>query len=72
MDVRTENEAAVKVLQRASRYQDREGKLVRVEHEVVQRETWLRTPNGWKPRMVDQIDLANRKRWIDGKLETNR
>jgi hypothetical protein len=58
-------------LQRASRYQDREGKLAHVEHEVMQRETWLRTPGGWKLRMVDQIDMANRKRWVDGKLQTN-
>jgi hypothetical protein len=63
------NEAAVRVLQRASRYQERDGKLRHVEHEVRQRETWIRTPTGWKMRKVDDIDLANRKRWIDGKLE---
>ena len=61
--------AAAKVTQRASRYQDREGKRVHVGHVVQQRETWVRTANGWKIRMVDQIDLANRKRWIDGVLE---
>jgi ketosteroid isomerase-like protein len=63
------DEMAVNVLQRASRYQEREGKLRRVEHEVTQRETWVRTPDGWKIRKVDQIDLKNRKRWIDGVLE---
>jgi hypothetical protein len=42
---------------------------VHVRHVVQQRETWVRTANGWKIRMVDQIDLANRKRWIDGVLE---
>lgn len=63
------NEAAVRVLQRASRYQEREGKLRKVEHEVRQRETWIRTPAGWRIRKVDEIDLAGRKRWIDGKLE---
>ncbi len=63
------DEAAVKVLQRASRYQDHEGKRVRVQHEVEQRETWRRTPQGWRIAMVDQIDLAHRKRWIDGVLE---
>jgi ketosteroid isomerase-like protein len=66
LEVRSADEVAVKVLQWASRYQDREGKRVHVEHEVRQRETWQRTPAGWKLRMVDQIDLANRKRWIDG------
>ncbi len=71
LEVRSKDEVAAKVLQRASRYQDREGKLAHVEHEVVQRETWNRTPQGWKLRMVDQIDLANRKRWIDGQLQPN-
>jgi ketosteroid isomerase-like protein len=61
--------AAAKVTQRASRYQDREGKRVHVRHVVQQRETWVRTADGWKIRTVDQIDLANRKRWIDGVLE---
>ena len=69
VELRSKDEAAVMVLQRASRYQDREGKRVRVEHEVRQRETWQRTPAGWKIRMVDHIDLANLKRWIDGELE---
>lgn len=66
---RSPDEAAVRVLQRASRYQNREGVRRRVEHEVRQRETWIRTPTGWKMRKVDEIDLANRKRWIDGQLE---
>lgn len=62
--------AAVRVLQKASRYQDREGKRVHVRHEVTQRETWRRTPQGWKIVKVDQIDLAGRKRWVYGVLET--
>lgn len=69
LETRSQDEVAVKVLQWASRYQDREGKRVHVEHEVRQRETWQRTPAGWKLRMVDQIDIPNRKRWIDGVLE---
>ena len=69
IEMRSKDEAAVKVLQWASRYQDRDGKRVHVEHEVRQRETWQRTPAGWKVRMVDQIDIPNRKRWIDGVLE---
>ena len=70
IEVISPDEIAVHVLQRASRYQEREGKLRRVEHEVTQRETWVRTPDGWKIRKVDQIDLKNRKRWIDGVLQT--
>lgn len=69
VEVRSQDEVAAHVVQRASRYQDRDGKRVHVEHEVRQRETWVRTPAGWKLRMVDQIDIANRKRWIDGVLE---
>ena len=72
IEVRSNDEVAAHVLQWASRYQDREGKRVHVEHEVRQRETWVRTPAGWKIRQVDQIDLANRKRWIDGVLETRK
>ena len=68
-DVLSPNEVAVRVLQKASRHQERDGKLRHVRHEVVQRETWVRTPAGWRIRKVDQIDLENRKRWIDGVLE---
>jgi ketosteroid isomerase-like protein len=69
IEVLSADEIAVQVLQRASRYQERDGKLRHVEHEVTQRETWIRTPDGWKISKVDQIDLAHRKRWIDGVLE---
>ena len=69
IEMKSPDEAAVRVLQRASRYQERDGKLRRVEHEVRQRETWIRTAAGWKIRKVDEIDLAHRKRWIDGVLE---
>ena len=70
MEMRSPDEAAVRVLQRVSRYQQRpDGKLHRVEHEVRQRETWVRTDRGWLLRKVDEIDLAHRKRWIDGVLE---
>lgn len=37
---------------------------------MTQRETWIRIARGWRLRMVDEIDLVNRKRWIDGLLET--
>lgn len=69
LELLSTDEAAAHVLQWASRYQEREGKLAHVVHEVRQRETWMRTPAGWKIRKVDQIDLANRKRWINGVLE---
>jgi hypothetical protein len=69
LEQRSPDEVAVRVLQRASRYQERDGRLRKVEHEVRQRETWIRTPSGWKLRKVDEIDLKNRKRWIDGVLE---
>lgn len=68
-EVRSGDEVVVRVLQKASRYQERDGKLRHVRHEVVQRETWVRPPAGWRIRKVDEIDLANRKRWIDGVLE---
>jgi len=70
-DFKSPDEVAVMTVQRASRYQERDGKLRNVEHEVTQRETWVKTPDGWKIRKVDQIDLAHRKRWIDGVLEKN-
>lgn len=47
VEVRSNDEAAVKVLQRASRYQDHDGKRVHVEHEVVQRrQLTIRDPRG--------------------------
>jgi ketosteroid isomerase-like protein len=72
VEYHSSDEVAVHVLQRVSRYQDRDGKRVHVVHEVRQRETWIRTPQGWRLRKVDQIDLAHRKRWVDGKLEAPR
>jgi len=69
IEIGSSDRAVVRVLQRASRYQEIDGKRRRVEHEVRQRETWIRTSQGWKIRMVDEIDLANRKRWIDGELQ---
>jgi ketosteroid isomerase-like protein len=68
-DIRSASEVAVMTIQRASRYQQRDGKLRHVEHEVTQRETWVRTADGWRIRKVDQIDLAHRKQWIDGELQ---
>jgi ketosteroid isomerase-like protein len=59
------NEVVVTVLQEASRQQELAGKLRKVNHEVVQRETWVRTPDAWKVKQVDSI--RDQKRWVDGK-----
>jgi ketosteroid isomerase-like protein len=67
IEIRSPDEAAVRVLQRASRYQQKDDGLHHVEHEVRQRETWVRTVSGWKVKKIDEIDLANRKVWDDGK-----
>ena len=58
------DEAAVTVFQEASRRQEVDGKLRTVETSVVQRETWVRTANGWKIRMVDNV--RDQRRWVDG------
>ena len=68
IEIRSSDEVAVRVLQRASRYQQRDDHLHHIEHEVRQREMWIRTATGWKVKKVDEIDLANRKVWDDGKL----
>lgn len=65
--VHSPDEAVVRVLQRGSRYQERDGHMAHVKHEVRQRETWIRTSSGWKVRKIDEIDLASRKVWEDGR-----
>jgi ketosteroid isomerase-like protein len=65
IEVRSDDEAAVIVFQHATRYQELAGKLRKNEHNVTQRETWRRTPAGWRIAMVDQVGIPNR--WIDGK-----
>jgi ketosteroid isomerase-like protein len=67
IDVRSADEVAVRVLQRGSRYREMDGQRRHVRHEVRQRETWIRTPAGWKVRRIDDIDLLNRRVWIDGR-----
>lgn len=64
IEMRGADEAAVTVFQQGSRRQEVDGKLRTVEHSVVQRETWVRTPDGWKIRMVDQV--RDQRRWVDG------
>ncbi len=57
--------AVAEVLQEASRMREMAGKLRKVETSVVQRETWARTPDGWKLKVVD--DVRDQKKFIDGK-----
>jgi ketosteroid isomerase-like protein len=64
IEMRGPDEAAVTVFQEGSRRQRVEGTLRTVRHSVIQRETWVRTPAGWKVRMVDQV--RDQKRWVDG------
>ncbi len=67
MEVRSADEVLVRVLQRGSRYREGNDGLRHVRHEVRQRETWIRTASGWKVRRIDDIDLANRKVWVNGR-----
>lgn len=57
--------AVAEVLQEATRYRELEGKRRRVDTSVVQRETWAKTPDGWKLKLVD--DVHDQKRFVDGK-----
>ncbi len=58
------DEAAVTVFQEGSRRQEVNGKMSTVAHSVIQRETWVRTKDGWKIRKVD--DVHDQRRWVDG------
>lgn len=57
--------AVAVVLQEVTRYREMEGKRRKVETSVVQRETWAKTPEGWKLKVVD--DVHDQRRWVDGK-----
>lgn len=48
-------EAVAVVHQQWSRMQMKKGKLRRVDTNAVQRETWIRTPDGWKLKLIDEI-----------------
>jgi hypothetical protein len=61
------NEALADVRQHSIRMMRRAGgKIERVENWVTQRETWIRTPAGWKIRRVDNI--RDQRVLIDGVL----
>jgi hypothetical protein len=64
IDSMSSDRATLQVLQRSSRYQELAGKRRRVDHDVTQRETWVRTPSGWRLHHVGEI--RDRHRWIDG------
>lgn len=55
----------VEVLQESSRTRLLEGKVRKVETSVVQRETWLKTDEGWKLKLVDNV--RDQKTVVDGK-----
>lgn len=57
--------AVAEVFQEASRYQDQAGKRRKVETSVIQRETWAKTSDGWKLKLVDNV--RDMKKFIDGK-----
>jgi hypothetical protein len=57
--------AVVEVFQEASRQRELAGKLRKVETSVLQRETWVKTPDGWKLKAVDNV--RDQKRFVDGK-----
>src|SRR3989442_6256244 len=57
--------AVVEVLQEVSRMREVAGKVRKVDTSVVQRETWAKTPDGWKLKSVDNV--RDQKRFVDGK-----
>ena len=63
----SENElvAVAEVFQEVSRQRDLAGKLRKVDTSVLQRETWVKTTDGWKLKSVDNI--RDQKRFVDGK-----
>ena len=57
--------AVVEVFQEVSRTRDLAGKARKVDTSVIQRETWAKTPEGWKLKSVDNV--RDQKRFVDGK-----
>lgn len=57
--------AVAEVLQEVSRQRELAGKMRKVETSVLQRETWAKTPGGWKLKLVDNV--REPKRFVDGK-----
>lgn len=57
--------AVAEIFQEVTRYRELAGKRRKVETSVMQRETWARTPEGWKLKSVDNV--RDQKRFVDGK-----
>jgi len=57
--------AVAEVVQQVTRMRELAGKARKVETSVEQRETWSKTPEGWKLKVVDNV--RNQKRFVDGK-----
>jgi ketosteroid isomerase-like protein len=57
--------AVAEVLQEVTRYRDLANKRRKVDTSVVQRETWTKTADGWKLKLVDNV--RDQKRLVDGK-----
>ena len=57
--------AVAEILQEATRYREDAGKRRKVDTSVLQRETWAKTPEGWKLKCVDNV--RDQKRYVDGK-----
>ena len=57
--------AVADVLQEATRYRELAGRRRKVDTSVLQRETWSKTTDGWKLKLVD--DVHDQKRFVDGK-----
>ncbi|HEX9926982.1 MAG TPA: hypothetical protein VGB02_00420 [Pyrinomonadaceae bacterium] len=57
--------AVVEVFQEAARFRELAGKRRKLETSVVQRETWSKTPEGWKLKLVDNV--RDQKSFVDGK-----
>ncbi len=57
--------AVAEVLQEAVRPRELAGKMRELRTTVVQRETWVKTPDGWKLKSVDNVHDG--KTFVDGK-----
>jgi SnoaL-like domain len=57
--------AVATVFQEVSRYRELAGKKRKIETSVVQRETWVKTADGWKLQFVD--DVHDQITIVDGK-----
>jgi hypothetical protein len=57
--------AVAEVFQEATRYRELAGKRRKVDTSVLQRETWAKTAEGWKLKVVDSV--RDQKRFVDGK-----